>query len=56
MHHAHIERRVEALQTAKTEMATKIAELNECTVQRGQLEQRLFELNATIKQLRSSQY
>lgn len=45
----HIERRAEVLQCAKNEMACKIAELNECTLIRADLERRLFDLNTNIK-------
>ncbi len=50
------ERRIDALQCAKKEMACRVAELNELTVVRGELEHRLFDLNATIKQLKARQY
>jgi hypothetical protein len=50
------ERRIDALQCAKKEMACRVAELNELMVIRGELEHRLFDLNANIKQLKAKQY
>jgi hypothetical protein len=37
-------------------MACKIASLNELMVERGELERRLLDLNANVKQLKARQY